>query len=116
MPSLARLAEAFGEDAAPLLRRILKSRSRSELLTLSSDAADLERRSYGRQSMQALRFAALNQVMEGFDAEAFRTHRGEWVTYVNTGDTYNVTILKFRGTYRIGDWGSIAEKHGCWEG
>ena len=115
-PSLRTLAAAFGDDSAPLLRRILKSRSRSEILALSSDAAELERRSYGRQSMQSLRFAALSQVLGGFDAESFRTRKGEWVTYVNMGDTYTTTLVKFRGTYRVSDWGSIAEKHGDWQG
>jgi hypothetical protein len=111
-PSLKTLAAAFGEDKAPLLRRILKARRRKEIEELSTDAADLQRESYGKQSIQTLRFVALSQVLGGFGEESFRTRKGEWVTYVNMGDTYNVTLLKFRGTYRVGDWGTLAEKHG----
>lgn len=32
------------------------------------------------------------------------------VQYSNAGDTYNTTILYWRGKFRIGDWGSIVEQ------
>jgi len=30
--------------------------------------------------------------------------------YCNNGDTYNITILHYKGKLYIGDWGSVAEK------
>ena len=31
--------------------------------------------------------------------------------YCNSGDTYNITILHYKGKLYIGDWGSVAEKY-----
>ena len=31
--------------------------------------------------------------------------------YCNSGDTYNITILYYKGKLYIGDWGSVAEKY-----
>jgi len=36
--------------------------------------------------------------------------RSPRIDYVNTGDTYSVTILFVRGKFRVGDWGSIVER------
>jgi hypothetical protein len=32
------------------------------------------------------------------------------IQYCNTGDTYGSTILYWKGKFRIGDWGHIAER------
>lgn len=32
------------------------------------------------------------------------------IQYCNTGDTYGITILFWRGRFRIGDWRSIVER------
>lgn len=31
------------------------------------------------------------------------------ITYLNTGDSYGLTILYVKGRFRVGDWGSIVE-------
>lgn len=49
----------------------------------------------------------------------FRTHGVESsnfkrigrVYYLNTGDSYTATVLFYGGTFKIGDWGSLAEKY-----
>jgi hypothetical protein len=33
-----------------------------------------------------------------------------YIEYVNMGDTYDTTLLKVNGVYRVGDWGSIVER------
>lgn len=46
--------------------------------------------------------------IEGFQLES----TGEWVTYVNTGDTYSYTLAYFRGEWVETTWGDIVEEHG----
>ncbi len=55
----------------------------------------------------------LNDLLSMHGVERFSTARGEGVLYLNAGDTYTPTLVRFRGNYRILDWGSLAERHGC---
>lgn len=32
------------------------------------------------------------------------------ITYVNMGDSYDVTVMWINGNFQIGDWGSIVER------
>jgi len=32
------------------------------------------------------------------------------IRYINMGDTYDTTVLKVNGQYRIGNWGDIVER------
>jgi hypothetical protein len=41
---------------------------------------------------------------------AGRGARSPEVTYLNTGDTYELTILYIRGRFRVGCWGDIVER------
>ena len=36
--------------------------------------------------------------------------RSPSITYLNTGDTYEMTILRVRGQFRVGCWGDIVER------
>ncbi len=93
------------------LRYILKA-SRSTLVTLPG-AADLDAASYGRQPTSRLRMEALDAVAGTYGVEGFRLHNGDWVEYLNAGDTYTPTILKWRGNYHLRDWGTLVERHGA---
>ena len=58
-----------------------------------------------------LRLTCLNAALGAYGVEAFQTRKGELVEYLNMGDTYAPTIVRFRGNYRIACWGDFAEKH-----
>lgn len=60
-----------------------------------------------------IRMHVLNAAIGGYGVEGFQTGKGEQVEYVNMGDTYTPTIVRFRGHYRVACWGDIAERHGA---
>jgi hypothetical protein len=60
-----------------------------------------------------------NRILNGFGIETIGLPDGCFnncqepevrIQYVNMGDTYNTTLLKVNGQYRVGDWGSIVER------
>ena len=58
-----------------------------------------------------IRLTCLNALLEGHGVECFQLKNGSWVEYINMGDTYNPTIVRVNGHYRVTSWGDIAEKH-----
>ena len=42
--------------------------------------------------------------------EAGSNHRSPAIDYLNTGDTYDLTIMFIRGRFRVGCWGDIVER------
>jgi hypothetical protein len=52
----------------------------------------------------------INKIMNAYGVESLYND-GIDLDYVNTGDTYNITIFYYKDKLRIGDWGSIAEKY-----
>lgn len=60
-----------------------------------------------------LRLTCLDAELGTYGVEAFLTENGERVYYLNAGDTYTPTIVRFRGNYRVACWGDIAERHGA---
>jgi len=109
-PSVKALEGAFPGQGARL----------KQILTMSRDALDelpagdaRNRECYHRPTTSDVRLHCLNAEVEGcFGVESFQTKKGEWVEYLNTGETYAATICRFRGNYLISSWGDLAEKHG----
>lgn len=73
---------------------------------------------YHMPSITALKLSALNELIDGFGVEGIG--QGDWrenytppFEYINTGDTYSVTIIRDnrRNRYFISDWGTIVEKN-----
>lgn len=113
LPSIRTLRAVFA-DKAPEARRILQM-DRAQLVELPAGAARV-RECYHPPTTGDIRFHCLDALDAGtFGIEAFRTKRGEWCTYLNTGDTYAPTLLRFRGRYRVSTWGDIAERYGTTE-
>lgn len=60
--------------------------------------------------------SALNELLECYGVEAFNTRNDPFraiAEYLNTGDTYQTTIL-FRhdtGTFRLSSWGDFVERN-----
>ena len=100
---------AGNADKARELKRILTMK-RSELEALPAGAARV-RECYHAPSTSDLRLTCLDAALGSYGVESFQTRNGAYVDYINAGDTYAPTIVRFRGNYRVTDWGSIAERH-----
>ncbi len=56
---------------------------------------------------------ALNEVLDCYGVEYVpqgRNSRSPAFEYLNTGDTYALTLVRFAGTYRVSSWGDIVER------
>jgi hypothetical protein len=70
-----------------------------------------------RNAMEDSLGGAINRLLEGHGWEyvyhATKTDDRGWpemvFKYVNTGDTYNATIIKYRGRYRVTTMGDMVE-------
>jgi hypothetical protein len=108
-PSVKALRELYG-DKAPGIKRILRM-NRASLMALPAGDARV-RECHHEPALQDLRMTCLNAECETFGVEGFQIKNGDWVEYLNTGDTYEPTICRINGAYRIACWGDIVEKHG----
>jgi len=100
------LREVFGENAK-LARRILEM-SRRELEELPAGAARV-RECYNPPATSDLRLTCLDALAGTHGVESFETRKG-WCEYLNNGDTYAATLVRYRGRYRVTSWGDIAER------
>ena len=113
LPSVKTLSRVF--DNAKEARRILEM-SRAELLELPAGAAR-DRECYSAPKTWDLRMCCLDALDPGlFGVEGFQARSGDWCEYLNTGDTYAATLIRFRGRYFVASLGDIAERHGTLEG
>jgi len=92
----------------------------SSLLSTKANPIDIKQaqqiraraREYGSNMIGVLRFA--DDILKTCGLESFRVKVAgvwRWVTYLNAGDTYNTTLLLYRGKIYIGCWGDLAEKY-----
>lgn len=55
----------------------------------------------------------ISDIIDGFGYEFIPSGsnaKSPAIHYVNMGDTYTTTVLFVRGSFQIGDWGSIVER------
>lgn len=107
LPSIRTLRAVFG-DRAREARAILEM-SRAELETLPAGAARVAE-CYNPPATSDLRMTCLDALAGTHGVEGFETRRNGWCEYLNAGDTYAPTLLRYRGRYRVGCWGGIAER------
>lgn len=98
-------------DKARALKALLTAR-RCDLESHSAGAARVAA-CWSAPATSDLRLHCLDAELGTYGVEAFHTDRGELVEYLNAGDTYAPTIIRFRGAYRVACWGDIAERHGA---
>lgn len=110
LPSIKTLRVVFGDNAKEA-RRILEM-TRAQLEALPACAARIAE-CYHKPATSDLRLTALDALAGTHGVEAFETRAG-WCEYLNAGDTYTPTLLRFRGRYRVACWGDIAERHGAY--
>ena len=108
-PTVKALVAVFG-DKAREAKRILRM-SRTELDALPAGEAR-NRECFTPPKTSDVRMKCLNALAETSGVEAFQVWNGDWCEYLNAGDTYTATLVRFRGSYRVACWGDIAERFG----
>jgi hypothetical protein len=106
-PSIKSLSTIFGDNAKQAKALLLMSRE--QLLRTPVGAARVAE-CYHAPTTQDIRMECLNALGDFHGVEGFDTKRGECL-YLNAGDTYTPTLVRFNGAYRIASWGDIAERH-----
>ena len=108
IPSLKTLENAFPTKGATL-RQLLQS---SDAVRQHPAAIARVRECYHEPSLVDQRLHALNAEIGAYGVEYVQGNgRSMSFEYLNTGDTYSTTIIRFfDGRYRVGDWGTIVER------
>jgi hypothetical protein len=106
-PSIKALRAIFDDNAAQA--KALLTMTRAQLLETPVGAARMAE-CYHAPTTQDIRMECLNALGMFSGVEGFDTKRGECL-YLNAGDTYTPTLVRFNGAYRIACWGDIAERH-----
>ena len=106
IPSVKKLALVFG-DKAKEARKILEM-SRSELIELPAGAARVAE-CYHPPKTYDIRLHCLDALGETYGIEAQENNEGEFMDWLNVGDTYAPTIIRWRGNYLVSSWGDVVE-------
>ena len=111
-PSSKTLRFIYG-DKAKEAKALLKA-NRADLL--KNEAADKMRRAcYSTVRNFELRLCALNALGEFYGVETISAVNGERADYLNAGEMYTPTLIRWRGNYRvqsIGDFIETLERQG----
>ena len=106
-PSVKNLGTIFGENAKQA--KTLLTMTREQLINTPVGSARVNE-CYHPPLTQDIRMECLNALGSFHGVEVFDTKKGKcW--YLNAGDTYTPTLVRFNGGYRIACWGDIAERH-----
>ena len=117
LPSIRTLENAFPGKGKEL-RRVLEMR-RKELAEHPAGAARIAACWHPPKTYD-VRLHVLNAVAETFGVEyiahaddGYREGEQYGIDYINTGDTYTPTIVRFAatGTYQVRSWGDIVERN-----
>ncbi len=81
---------------------------------VSDQVVSLYRQTYGQPDTYLVKLTAINEIIGGYGVEhapAGRNAKSPAFDYVNMGDTYTTTIIRFGANrYRVIDWGTIVER------
>lgn len=110
LPSIKTLERAFPGKGKEL-RRLLENEA---AVRAHPAAIELARQCYNPPDLHYSRMHALNAVAETYGVEyipAGHNAKSPGFEYLNTGDTYCPTIVRFdSGRYAVTSWGDIVER------
>lgn len=107
LPSVRSLRAVFGDNAKQA-RKVLEM-SFAELCDTVHGAARVAE-CYHTPTVSDVRLHVLDALAGTHGVEAFQVRDGSWCEYLNAGDPYVATIVRYRGRYRVMCWGDIAER------
>lgn len=105
-PSIKTLARVFPDNAKAA--RAILDMSHAELKAVPV-CADMIRAAYNPPAWYSLRLAALNECGGFHGVECAESTRGEYLEYLNAGDSYAATLLYWRGRYSVATVGDFIE-------
>jgi len=106
-PSIKALRSIFGDNAKQAKALLLMNREQLLRTAVGKARAD---ECYHPPTTQDIRMECLNALGGFYGVECFDTRKGLCM-YLNAGDTYTPTLVRFMSSYRIACWGDIAEKY-----
>lgn len=111
LPSVKKLREVFGDNAKKA-REILECNDYTELCSMPCNF-EMVRRCYHSPKRYALKMNALNSLGDNkgsfHGVEGISNIDDEWLTYLNAGETYAITLVYWRGRYQVTTLGDIVE-------
>ena len=110
LPSIKTLGAVFGNKAREA--RAILEMTRAQLEALPAGAARARECLHPPKTYD-LRMSCLDALGASYGVESFLTSRAGWCVFLNTGDTYAPTLVRFNSRYRVASWGDIAERHGA---
>lgn len=108
------------KESAKLLRKVLETYKGSQRAMLCAEHPDKFRETAGwllracRPDPIECKMRMANDLLDGCGIEhcgEVDMFRGPPLEYVNLGDTYDVTLCRFRGRFVVSSWGDIVEKN-----
>lgn len=112
-PSIEKLRLVFGDNAKQA-KEIFKMNKFQLIETPAGKARYQE--CYNPPAMYDLRMHCLNALESGlYGVESCESVGGWYADYLNTGDSYNPTVIYWRGNYRVqsvGDFIEIMQRRG----
>jgi hypothetical protein len=106
-PSVKTLQTIFGDNAKQAKALLLMNRYQ---LIATPGGMRRFNECYHSPSTPDIRMECLNDLGGFHGVECFDTKQGPCM-YLNAGDTYTPTLVRFNGSYRVMCWGDIAERH-----
>ena len=107
LPSVRTLSTVFAHNAREA-RRVLEM-SRTQLEQLPACQQRLAE-CYHAPRTWDLRMTALNLLADTCGVESVQLGDGEYLEYLNAGDTFAPTLLRHRGRYRVAAVGDVIER------
>ena len=105
-PSIKTLTNVFGANAKQAKHILTVTDTRS---IHTPSVAALRSVCFNPPGKRYVRLTALNELAETFGIECAETTSGEYAEYLNTGDTYAMTLIYWRGNYRVQSLGDFVE-------
>lgn len=108
-PGVKTLTAVFGNEAARAREILLLNwADNRESLRALRDLHKL----HAAAMLWEIKMAALDALARTSGVETIALGDNSFVDYLNTGETYRVTLYRWRGRYSVGCWGDLVERHG----
>lgn len=102
---------SIDELSARKLLKALRCDTHEQLEALWEGYADYLQPMYNRPLLFECVMAYANELIGGHGVDGIEDDNGDWLTYVNTGDTYSATLIHYAGRYKLSTWGDMVENN-----
>ena len=104
------LGQSYSADQVKTIRKIVRREVDLTDSELFPKTAKWIKSCYNTPTVIEQSMSAIDEVLDNHGVEGFKTSKGDYVEYSNTGDSYALTVVYYRNKFRACSWGDIAEK------